>query len=133
MTMRRAQRRREEPDDVKNLTTRRTRRRDEPDDEELDATVSPTTRRRTRRHGEPDEQAKNPMTTRWARRRREEPDATVSPNSEQALVLLLFFFNLFLVPLHQEGLSPPWNFFIFLQLLCDPLGTILNVVGQMDI
>jgi hypothetical protein len=131
--MRRAQRRCEEPDDVKNPTTRRTRRRDEPDDEELDATVSLTTRRRTRRHGEPDEQAKNPTTTRWARRRREEPDATVSPNSEQALVLLLFLKKLFLVPLHQEGLSPPWNFFIFLQLLCDPLGTILNVVGQMDI
>ena len=103
-----------------------------------------------RRHDGANDDTKRPATTRWARRRREElddakspttrrarrreePDAMVSPNSEQALVLLLFFFNLFLIPLHQEGLSPPWNFFIFLQLLCDPLGTILNVVGQMDI
>ena len=118
---------------------------DEPNDNVKSLTMWRTRQQRAWHHSEPDNEAKNP-TTWWAWRTSKEPNDNMvgpttmwragrhgEPEFGAGPCPAPFFFNLFLVPLHQEGLSPPWNFFIFLQLLCDPLGTILNVVGQMDI
>ena len=113
----------EELDDVKNPTMRRAQCHEEPDN-----TVTLTTTQRAQQWcKEPEDDAKSSMT--WRTQWPEEPNDAKNPNDMKNPKMQrarchgepefgagpcpapFFFFNLFLVPLHQEGLPPPWNFY----------------------